>query len=107
MKILLDECVTKKLKRFITNHQCFTVSDMKWDGLRNGNLMSKSVENDFDLLLTIDKNLQYQQNIGKYNLIVVVFNTGSSKIEVMELFLENFKSQIDSFEKRKAYLIQK
>lgn len=80
---------------------------MKWDGLRNGNLMSKSVENDFDLLLTIDKNLQYQQNIGKYNLIVVVFNTGSSKIEVMELFLENFKSQIDSFEKRKAYLIQK
>ncbi len=107
MKILLDECVTKKLKKFLPNHSVFTVSEMKWNGLHNGQLMTKAVEQNFDVLLTIDKNLLPQQNVGKYNLIVVVFDTLSSKIEELQNFITAFENLIIGFEKRNGYIVAK
>ncbi len=65
MKILLDECVTKRLKPFLTEFKVFTVSQMKWNGIKNGKLMTLCVENNFDMLLKIDKNLMFQQNLDK------------------------------------------
>lgn len=61
----------------------------------------------FDLLLTIDKNLQHQQNVGKYPLIVVVLNSLSSKLEVMITFLPSFERQLSAFTKGNAYLVEK
>lgn len=78
---------------------------MKWNGFRNGQLMAKSVEEHFDLLLTIDKNLQYQQNINKQDLIVVVIDSHSSKLEDILKLFPQFLKQLNTFEKRKAYLI--
>ena len=77
MKILLDECVTKRVKRHLTGHEVFTVTEMDWNGLKNGELLSKCAQNAFDILLTIDKNISTQQNIPKYPLIVVVLHTVS------------------------------
>jgi hypothetical protein len=51
MKILLDECVTKRLKPFLAEFEVFTVLEMKWNGIKNGKLMSLCVDNNFDLLL--------------------------------------------------------
>lgn len=65
MKILLDECVTKKLKRSFTEHKVFTVRELGWSGLKNGSLMKEAIANNFDILLTIDKNIGYQQNLKK------------------------------------------
>ena len=62
MKILLDECVTKRLKPYLTEFEIFTVSEMKWNGVKNGKLMALCIESKFDLILTIDKNLMFQQN---------------------------------------------
>ena len=62
MKILLDECVTKRLKPYLAEFEVFTVSQMKWNGIKNGKLMALCVDNNFDLLLTIDKNLMFQQS---------------------------------------------
>lgn len=81
MKILLDECVTKRLKPHLTEFEVFTVSEMKWNGIKNGRLMSLCVDNGFDLLLTIDKNLMFQQNLDKYKLTIAVLNSSTSKIE--------------------------
>ncbi len=68
MKILLDECVTKHLKPYLASHEVSTVKEMNWSGIKNGKLMTLCVENNFDILLTIDKNLQHQQNVYKYPL---------------------------------------
>jgi hypothetical protein len=61
MKILLDECVTKHLKLYLIGHEVSTVREMGWSGVKNGKLMTLCVENGFEILLTIDKNLQHQQ----------------------------------------------
>ena len=59
MKILLDECVTRHLKSKLLPHEIFTVREMDWSGIKNGKLMTLCVENNFDMLITINKNLQY------------------------------------------------
>ena len=107
MKILLDKCITKRLKPYLKEFDVFTVSEMKWNGIKNGKLMSLCIENNFDLLLTIDKNLLFQQNLNKYKLSIVVLNSLTSKIEELILFMPSFKSQMDAFEKNKAYIIEK
>ena len=70
MKILLDECVTKHLKAHLTEHEVLTVREMQWGGTKNGKLLALCVEHSFEMLLNIDKNLQYQHNLDKYPLIV-------------------------------------
>lgn len=74
MKVLLDECVNRKLKSRLTGIEVYTVAEMSWRGLYNGNLMRVAIDAKFDVLLTVDKNLEYQQNLGNYDIIVVVFD---------------------------------
>jgi predicted nuclease of predicted toxin-antitoxin system len=106
MKILLDECVTKKLKQHLTEFEVETVVEMNWSGLKNGNLMKVATEENFDILLTIDKNLRFQQNLKNYNISVVVLDVEKSKIEFLVELLPKFIAKIGEFEKGKAYLIQ-
>ncbi len=81
MKILLDECVTKHLKPYLADHEVVTVREMQWSGIKNGKLLSLCVAYKVDILLTIDKNLQYQQNLEQYPLTIVILNSRSSKVE--------------------------
>ena len=107
MKILLDECVTKKFKQHLINHEVYTVWEMGWSGIKNGKLMALCVEHNFEILLTIDKNLQYQQNLDSFPIIIVILNSTSSKVEELATFIPFFISQLQGFEKHKAYIINK
>ncbi len=106
MRILLDECVTKKLKRHLVEFEVRTVVEMGWSGYRNGNLLNAAVEEHFDLLLTIDKNMVYQQNMNEYDIAVVVFDTGRSKIDILIKFLPEFKSRMHEFSKGRISLVE-
>ena len=92
MKILLDECVTKRLVLHLAEFDVHTVISMRWGGIKNGKLMSLCVENSFDILLTIDKNLAFQQNLDKYSLTIVILNTPTSKLETLIEFSPSFKT---------------
>ncbi len=107
MKILLDECVTKRLKKHLEEFEVKTVREMRLGGIKNGKLLAYCAENGFDTLLTIDKNLMFQQNLEKYPVKIVVLNCLTSKIDELVTFLPSFKLQIDRLQKYKAYLIDK
>ncbi|MCL4511170.1 MAG: hypothetical protein M1470_08895 [Bacteroidetes bacterium] len=81
MKILLDECLNWRLKKEFEPHEVFTVQDMGWSGITNGKLMAKASEQKFEVFVTIDKNLPFQQNIREYKLAVVVFQTPLNRLE--------------------------
>jgi hypothetical protein len=88
-------------------HEVATVTEKGWSGLKNGQLMAAASGEGFDILLTIDKNLQHQQNIGKYPLIVVILNSPSSKLEMLVTFLPSLEKQLPAFTKGNAYLVEK
>lgn len=107
MKILLDECVTKQLKQHLKEFEVFTVTEMRWNGLKNGKLLSQCVDKDFDIVLTIDKNLMFQQNLDRFPITIAVLDFMTSKIEELVLFIASFKDKIKDLQKHKAYLIRK
>ncbi|EHQ27386.1 DUF5615 family PIN-like protein [Mucilaginibacter paludis] len=74
MKLLLDENLPKRLKADLTPHEVYTVRDLGWNGIKNGELLKLMQKDEFDVLLTFDKNIQYQQNFQKYPLPVLVLN---------------------------------
>ena len=65
MKLLLDENLPKRLKLDFKNHEIYTVWDKGWNGKKNGELLRLMIDDNFDALLTFDKNLKFQQNFKK------------------------------------------
>ena len=59
MRILLDECLPKKLGQLLAEHQIKTVAQAGWSGIKNGELL-KLAQGEFDVFLTIDQNLVHQ-----------------------------------------------
>ena len=94
MKILLDECVTKRLKPHLPEFEVSTIHEMGWNGKKNGELVTLCLANQFDVLLTIDKNLVFQQNLKNSNIVVAILNSRTSKLEELIQFLPSFKKQI-------------
>ena len=103
MKILLDECVTKRLKSHLEEFDVYTVREMAWGGIKNGKLKELCVGNNFDFFLTIDKNLMFQQNLDKYPLTIVVLNSFTSKFDDLVEFLPSFKLQAEIFKIESLY----
>jgi predicted nuclease of predicted toxin-antitoxin system len=71
VRILLDECLPKRLKRDLVGHEAQTVPEMGWASRRNGELLALA-EARFDVFLTVDRNLSFQQDIARFKVAVVV-----------------------------------
>lgn len=78
MKILLDECIDRRFGRDLTGHDVWTVPQMGWTGVKNGSLMTLAAD-EFEIFITVDRNLSYQQNIPKFNLAVIVLSSISNR----------------------------
>ena len=74
MKVLVDECVPLKLVRLLTGHNFSTAQQKSWDGFTNGKLLALA-EPEFDLFLTSDRNLQYQQNLKGRKIAILLLST--------------------------------
>ena len=80
MQVLLDECVPRPLKRELPDYQVRTVVEMGWSGKKNGELLQLMSEEGFTVLLTTDRNLQYQQNLQQAGIAVVVMVASSNRL---------------------------
>jgi predicted nuclease of predicted toxin-antitoxin system len=79
MKILLDECTPHVLKRLLTGFEITTVQDLGWSGITNGSLLELA-EGQFDVLITSDQNLKYQQNLSGRLLSIIQLPTNQVPI---------------------------
>lgn len=80
MRLLLDECVPKRLKRELPGHEVKTVQDMDWAGIKNGALL-KLADGQFDAFLTVDQGIEYQQNLAGLTISVVVMLAASNDVD--------------------------
>lgn len=74
MKVLLDACVPRPLRRFLPDHTVRTAQEMGWGQLKNGALL-REAEAQFDGLISTDQNLKHQQNLGGRQLAILVLPT--------------------------------
>jgi hypothetical protein len=71
MKILLDECVDHRFCFEFNEYEVKTVSNMEWNSLQNGALL-KNAEQEFDIFITVDANIRFQQNFTNLNLAILI-----------------------------------
>ena len=82
MKVLLDECVPRKLRRELPNHEILTVTERGWSGLKNGNLLALAAF-EFDVFLTVDQNLKYQQNLKNFNIAIILLVARNNRFKTL------------------------
>jgi len=86
MRILLDECLPRKLRLLLVGHEAITVTQAGWSGIKNGQLLTLAQEG-FDVFLTIDQNMVAQQNLPEYDLAVVILEAQSNVLEALLPFV--------------------
>lgn len=82
-RVLLDECLPKKLQREFPDCAVAMVQEMGWAGKKNGELM-KVARGQFDILVTSDQNLRYQQNLTYADIGVIVLIAMSNRMEALK-----------------------
>ncbi|MBZ5549964.1 MAG: DUF5615 family PIN-like protein [Acidobacteriia bacterium] len=80
MRLLLDECVPRKLKTYITGHECQTVPEAGLAGRKNGELLSLAEQAGFEGFLTVDQGFEYEQNLLGRKIAIVVVRARTSRI---------------------------
>ncbi len=81
MRLLLDECVPRPLKRELTGHDVGTVGEQGWSGKRNSELLRLMLAAGFDGFLTVDQNLEFQQNVVASGIAVVVVVARTNRLK--------------------------
>jgi predicted nuclease of predicted toxin-antitoxin system len=82
MRVLLDECVPRKLKRELPEHEVLTVTERGWSGVKNGELLALAVA-EFDAFLTIDQNLKYQQNLQTFPIAILLLVARNNRLKTL------------------------
>jgi predicted nuclease of predicted toxin-antitoxin system len=81
MKLLLDECLPRKLKRAFAGHEVFTIDEAGFKGLKNGNLIKSASEVGCEVLISADKSIKHQQNKANLPLAILVLSAQNNRLE--------------------------
>lgn len=81
MKLLLDECLPRKLARAFAGHEIFTINEAGFQGLKNGKLIQSASETGFEVLISVDKNIEHQQNKTNLPLAILILSARNNRIE--------------------------
>jgi predicted nuclease of predicted toxin-antitoxin system len=80
MKLLLDECLPRKLKNHLPGHECHTVPEAGWAGKKNGELLLLAENSGFEIFLTLDRGMEYEQNLKGREIAIVLVVARSSQL---------------------------
>jgi hypothetical protein len=97
MRVLLDECVPRRLKSELAGHVVLTVTERGWSGVKNGKLLALA-EDEFDAFLTVDQNLKYQQNLGVFQLGVVLIAARNNRLRTLLPLMPRVREALESIE---------
>jgi hypothetical protein len=93
MLILFDHVTPRGIARFLTGHTVIRAKERGWDRLSNGDLIAEAERAGFEVLLTGDKNIRYQQNLTGRKIAVVVLST--PQWPVVRLHIEEIVAAVD------------
>lgn len=81
MRILIDECIDERFRNSLPGHDCQTVRYAGLAGLTNGELLAAAETAKFDVFLTVDQGIEYQQNLSGRNIAIIIFRTKSNRLK--------------------------
>jgi predicted nuclease of predicted toxin-antitoxin system len=94
MRVLLDECVPKRLRQELPGHTVKTVVEMGWSGVKNGALLQLATA-DFDCFLTVDRNLQFQQNVVGLKIGVIILHAQGNDLASLQPLMQKVRTSLE------------
>ena len=104
MKIFLDECVDWRLSRDLVGHEVKTARQMGWTTIKNGELLGLASEQ-FDVFLTVDRNLSFQQNLSDFSIAVIILRAFSNRLADLKPLLPELLEKIPIIKSGQIILI--
>lgn len=92
--MLLDECVPRKLRRELSGHDTRTVAEVGWSGMKNGPLLRRAAL-EFDVFLTVDQGIPYEQNLAGVDLAVVLLVARSNDIDDLRPLMPRVRGAVE------------
>ena len=80
MRLLLDECIPRKLKNSFFRHDCRTAPEEGWAGKTNGELLYLAEKAGYQVFITLDRGIEYQQNLQSKGIAVILIRTKSNRL---------------------------
>ena len=80
MRVLLDECVPRRLRTHLTGHDVRTVPEMGWSGKKDGELLALMAGATFEVLVTVDRGIRHQQHLKAVGVAVVVLVATTNRL---------------------------
>lgn len=105
MKVLLDECVTRHLKRNFLGHNVLTVGEAGFKGLQNGRLL-QAASGQYDVLVTVDQNLQYQQNLKTSDVAIIVLKAKRSTYPMLRPLMAQMHEALEKIKPGEIIIIK-
>ena len=93
MKIILDENLPKALKRYLSAYEVTTVQEQGWAGVKNGELIAR-IDEVYDVFITSDKNLKYQQNLTGRRIAIIELPT--NRLKLLETITDKILLEVES-----------
>lgn len=97
MKVLFDECLPKRLKQAFHVFEIKTVPEMGWAGKTNGELLRLAVGK-FETFVTIDQNLQYQQNLETSGMAIILIRVKNNRYETFEPLIPKIQQALQTIQ---------
>jgi hypothetical protein len=95
MRILLDECLPRKLKPSIVGHDVTTVQERGWSSKKNGELL-RLMDGTVDVFLTSDQNLRYQQNLATIHFSIIVLVVSDNRLPTLQALMPQVQGLLDT-----------
>jgi hypothetical protein len=95
VRVLLDECLDWRLSRDIVGHDVKTARQMGWATIKNGELLALAAKQ-FDIFVTVDRNLSFQQNLVSFSLGVIVLRAHSNRLADLRKLVPDLLAAIDT-----------
>ena len=95
MKLLLDENLPRKLKNFFGEQEVYTVKEMGWSEKTNGELLALLHPNGFDVLITSEKSLRFQQALQKYHAAVIILLANDNRLRTLKQLVPKVINALD------------
>lgn len=105
MKVLLDECLDRRLAGAIIGHDVETVPERGWANVKNGQILTLA-QTDSDVFITVDRSLPHQQHLPRYDLAVVVLHARSNRLADLEMLLPMLLRLLPTAPKGAATLVE-
>jgi len=106
LKLLLDHCIPRRFARLLAEHEVIHTSRLGWGGLKNGKLLDAAEAADFEVMITVDSSIRFQQNLTERAIGIIVLHAPANDALTLAPMAQMVLSQLESLQPSQVVVLK-